>query len=320
MLERYWVIVIAFGLALPIYAQERVAVGGPAVTDEQAAQEDGTSADQSEQPAFPVVILETREQASHATEREAKTDQHEADDLAAQRKAADAADRAATAADRQILPIWVQVSLAGVGTFLLVWTLYLNSRASRDASIAALASIRAADAAEKAYLMENRPWIKITPTMIGPVDFGKREVEADFRIDNVGKSPAVNVRIMLDARVVRVIQPEKRHIAEIAEAHSKNAKYNTLMSALVFPGDPLETRAQGRIEELAALNGKPTTEVDLALICTATYRSNLGETFFHTSMTYMVKEGKAFLRTDRQYETDTSVLNWRADPRLTSAS
>ena len=133
-------------------------------------------------------------------------------------------------------------------------------------------------------------------------------------------TPAINVRVMIDARIVRIIQPGKRHIADIAERHIKNAKSNELMSALAFPNDPIETRSQGSIEELAAPNGNPTTEVDLALICTVVYRSNLSEEFFHTSMTYMVKDRDKFLRTDRQYGPENSYLQSSIDPRLSSAS
>lgn len=220
----------------------------------------------------------------------------------------------------------LQVFVGLGGLVGLMVTIYLSNRATKAATAATEAGIRAADAAEKAYLSDNRPWIKIAPVVVGPIDFLRGEVDAQFQVDNVGKSPALNVRILVHGYIVRIIQIDKTHVARLVDDYVKNAPHNTLTSALVFVGEPLATRSTGRIAELSTPNRNESREVEFALVCTATYRSSLSDTYFHTSMTYMVRQHSGFLQTGRRYTGEEQdprgqrLMTWDLDPRVTSVS
>lgn len=212
-------------------------------------------------------------------------------------------------------------SLIGIGGIYFVGrSLDLNAKATEEAT-------RAADAAEKALVAENRPWIRFSLLSVG-IDFASRTAEAEFRVENGGKSPALNVRMLIDPFIVRAIQIDKTHVAQAVGGHVHNAPHNVLMSAVVFPGDPLETKSVGRIEELSAPNGDPSTHVNLVLVCTATYRSAMSDIYFHTSMTFMIKSGNGPLSTNQRYETvqdpesgeTIEPFSWSRVHRVTSAS
>ena len=153
MLERYWVAIFALGLALPAHSQEGVSIEGPAVEEGQPAQA-GDGVSYSPPTPFPVVIVETPEQAAHAQESEQNAADHEAADLAAQRKAADAADRAAATAERQEIPAWVQIWLAIVSTIIAlialgfsIWSGYRSDKTAR-AQLRAYVLLEGIDLAE----------------------------------------------------------------------------------------------------------------------------------------------------------------------------
>jgi hypothetical protein len=84
-------------------------------------------------PGFAVRIVESPEDAEDRRNREKKSDQHETDDLAAQRKAADAAERSATTAEGQIIPTWIQAAVAIVGTIALLVTIAFSIKATNAA-------------------------------------------------------------------------------------------------------------------------------------------------------------------------------------------
>jgi hypothetical protein len=94
---------------------------------------------------FPVVIVQSDDDASKEQEGETKSDAHEAADLLAQQQAALAAERAAIAAERQLDPIWWSVLLSGVAAIVSVgalvlgfstqWTIIRTSRAELRAYV-----------------------------------------------------------------------------------------------------------------------------------------------------------------------------------------
>lgn len=67
-------------------------------------------------PPLQVQIIESAADAEHTQEREAKSDKHEAEDL-------DAQVRAANAAEKQVRFAWVTTFLTFAGTVLLIWNL-----------------------------------------------------------------------------------------------------------------------------------------------------------------------------------------------------
>ena len=113
-------------------------------------------------PPVPVRIIQSVDEAEHEAAREAKSDQHEAEDLAAQQKAADSAQLAAAAGQRQVEAAWAAAILSLFGTGLLVWTLRETRRTAQAAIDGVAAADRAARAAEQANLemrYSQRAWI-----------------------------------------------------------------------------------------------------------------------------------------------------------------
>lgn len=187
MLKRYWFVIVALGLALPNYAQERTGVESPAIRDGSSDAVDIAS--EFEPPALPVVIVQTPEQESHASEREAKADEREAHDLAAQQEAADAADRGATAADRQIIPTWAQAGFAFVGTVLLVVTVIYTIRTHRHTVASSERQLRA--------------YVGTTSCGIKPVELGG-EIVAGITIKNFGHTPATITHVSSAIQIIDI--------------------------------------------------------------------------------------------------------------------
>jgi hypothetical protein len=297
MLGRYWGIVcICLALASgPVFGQQSP---NGVSSERPSVEEQGSEQKQPEPFGVPVVVVETSEQSQHADSRESKSDQHEAEDLDAQRKAADAGDRAAAAAEWQIKATVAQIVVAALGTGLLFWTLFLNARAARDAGVAATAgrvaaeaSVRAADAAEKAYLADNRPWLNFTLHRVGDYTPGKR-LEVYFFLENLGKSPALDTKIWIKAVKVRMIQIDKSHVRKHAEECVRNAPHNTFQSAAVLPTTKMVTRQDAfEVEELESPD-RNSTGYWLGLLCVCTYRSAVSDKpdrFFHSTLTLLLK-------------------------------
>ena len=163
---------------------------GPAVEAETQREARG-GRHPSEPPPVPVRIIQTIEEAEYNAAREAKSDQHDAEDLKAQVRAADAASE-------QIAPSWAAAVLSGIGTILLVWTLCETRKTAKAAVAGVKAANRAAKAAEQANLesrYSQRAW----------VSFSKLQPSADIGDDgkvlcfhfkfvwsNSGPTPAIN--------------------------------------------------------------------------------------------------------------------------------
>jgi hypothetical protein len=199
MFRGYWLAIIAVGLtANPVLAQQGPTAGAPVKKVES-----GNPANSGNPPAFPVVILQTPDQTKDAEAREAQSDKHEAEDLAAQQEGAEASDRSATATQWQVIPAWWQAFLATIGAGALIYSLYLNRKATTAAVKSADAAIRSVDAAIRVDL----PILRCeTPEFIGhdgPVPkFGPRSgvglnlsptefcsISA-FGVQNFGRTPA----------------------------------------------------------------------------------------------------------------------------------
>lgn len=85
---------------------------------------------------LPVMVLETPAQAQSTALRDAKADRHDAEDLDAQVRAADAAER-------QISPAWAAAFLSFVGTILISITLAVSLLDLKHAREATRQSLRA---------------------------------------------------------------------------------------------------------------------------------------------------------------------------------
>ena len=82
------------------------------------------------------------------------------------------------------------VGFAGIAG--LIWTAILSNKATNAATTATEAAIRSADAAEKAYLAENRPWMDVSIFNIGDISLLDGRVRLNFsvRARNISNAPA----------------------------------------------------------------------------------------------------------------------------------
>lgn len=147
-------------LATHVWAQDAQGVTpeGPAVQEQPNGSADGTRGYEWKS-ALPVTIVESPQDAEHARDREQKADEHEADDLDAQRRAASAAERSATTAEGQIIPTWIQATVAIVGTAALLITIWFSIRATNAAVLSAKLAKEAIDVARDTAQIELRAWI-----------------------------------------------------------------------------------------------------------------------------------------------------------------
>lgn len=168
-------------LATHVSAQEAkgVAKESPAVEKEQAKPADRGVPDAGSH-GLPVTIVETPEQAANAAKREKQSDEHEAADLDAQRRAADAAERSAATAERQEIPAWTQIWLAIAGTIIAILAFFVSAWTSIQGLITTRAQLRA-------YVFVNDAFIK---NLDGP---GPAIVHVYLK--NYGQTPAFDVTV-----------------------------------------------------------------------------------------------------------------------------
>ncbi len=125
-------------IGLALWSQSPHAQGIPTPSPTPEEQADKPTGKSAPNPSgIPVTIIETLEQAKAGDAREKESHDHDAKDLDAQIRAADAGERGATAAEWQIIPTWLGAILSFIGTCLILWTLFLTRQAnyiSRDTS------------------------------------------------------------------------------------------------------------------------------------------------------------------------------------------
>jgi hypothetical protein len=137
-------------LTTHVGAQEAQGVAAENPTGGQQSQGD-TSRQNGDiwKSALPVKIIEDPNQTSHTTEREIKSDKHEAEDLDAQVRAANAAEIGATATERQVTPTYAQAVFGFIGMLLLISTVIYTAKTYR-------LTVRSTRAQLRAYIFQNR--------------------------------------------------------------------------------------------------------------------------------------------------------------------
>ncbi|RUU44107.1 hypothetical protein EOD08_11200 [Mesorhizobium sp. M6A.T.Ca.TU.002.02.2.1] len=163
-------------LATHVSAQEAqgVATDGPAVGKQAPGNADAGEGNASKS-ALPITIIESPDQANHATERETKADKHDAEDLDAQQKAADAAEVSATAAQRQVIPTYAQAILGALGMVLL-FAAFLYTKWTYDHSVSS------SERQLRAYVC--------LEGVHAPAGFEADEITAVAHVKNFGATPA----------------------------------------------------------------------------------------------------------------------------------
>ena len=154
-------------------------------------------------PGFAVRILEEPELSESAKREQSEATQREKDDLVAQQLAAESAYR----------NLWIALSqtiIAVFGTVALIYSLYLNRKATRAAESAVKVTEKAvalAEAANEATAKSNaiavhnaridqRAWVILEIVSIGPVRRQKdRQIQVRVNViaKNTGKTPATGL-------------------------------------------------------------------------------------------------------------------------------
>jgi len=177
MSRSYWLPIVALGgfLATTALGQTPNAQGvsqpAPPVAS-QSTQAADKKPQRPEDTALPIIIIQDPADASHAQDREAKSDKHDDDDLRAQIRAADAAEK-------QVSPAWAAVAITLLGTMFVYW----NLREVRNANAIA----------ERAIHAHARPWIGLVRATLKPLNDGL-PAEIAVEVENFGQSPALRVR------------------------------------------------------------------------------------------------------------------------------
>jgi hypothetical protein len=181
--------------------------------------------------SVPVRILENPDGAKHTLERETKSDQHDVDDLDAQRKAADAAERSAAATEWQKIPTLVQISIAVLGTIGLIGSLVLNSRATNAAIAANAYTLKAIEQEQMNTRIQLRPYVYVSDAAIyWAEDYAAIIVEINFK--NFGQTPAKKMSVWVDFAVGHIVEDKMdfgrrndhvfSNVDDIAPTHLRN--------------------------------------------------------------------------------------------------
>ncbi|MCZ4430721.1 hypothetical protein O3S81_13530 [Agrobacterium sp. SOY23] len=178
---------------------EGVQTPSPPPTEQVVTEPDKS---QNEASPFPVIIVESGEQADASKGKEVETREHDAREL-------DAQIRAANAAEKQIFPAWIGVLVGAIGTVLLVWTLFETRKAAKAAWDAA-DSARNALHSDRAWITPNEVWADFVD------DDGNEKIQCGIRWENTGRSPALRVKFgshisfvgpNAKANVVKIVMP-----------------------------------------------------------------------------------------------------------------
>ena len=193
MLNSDWKFIIAFGL---VFADQALAQQLPEQTidqqDESGGQQQGQNS--ATPPGLPVRILEVPEQSEDAKRDQREAEQREIDDLVAQQMAAKAAEHSYQIGIAQTI-------LAFFGTLALIYSLYLNRRATDAAVVASKAAMDALNS-ERAWMLPDgyacEPW---TDIKIDGVQYS-HALGFSMIWKNSGRSPAVHLSAYFDSKII----------------------------------------------------------------------------------------------------------------------
>ena len=159
--------------------------------------------------SVPVRIIESQDEADHSKDREAKSDEHDAKDL-------DAQVRAANAAERQIWIAYTSIFFTFVGTALLVWNLSESRRATKAAQESASSSQSAVLAANEANNVAReigqaqvRAYLTCTEAKY---TISKTSIFCQLVIANKGQSPADRIALKPSLKVIGFNPPVSKDV------------------------------------------------------------------------------------------------------------
>lgn len=275
-------LVIALVCSSTAHSQDSPRVSEKAPTVEEQGHNETTQAKpHTSEFSIPVRLIENPSEADRAKEREARSDQHEADDLDAQQRAAAAGERSATASERQIIIAWWQLGLAVVGSIALFYTLWLTREMAKNAAEANRISRESIVSSQRAWLSIDRVRLR-HPTRIS--DDGA-VIVIEVIIKNVGQTPATSVWTLFE-----VIVPGDIYHSETPGIIDKNALMSILeklhlrthelppeMGHIIFPMDTgthiiRVTINKNRIDNISRLFDTGTPIFNLTLFVCVGYK------------------------------------------------
>ena len=175
---------------------------------------------------IPVTIVETPDEVQRADIRQAKSDKYDAEDLAAQRQAAQAADRSAAAAEWMKKPTWIQIGIGLATVAGLFYTLHLTRKSTRIAEEAVAET-------QKNNRLELRAYLAVEP--LGIKNLIRRDKGIGLvQIRNVGRLPARDV-----SAIVHMTVCDRDKWMGFAEVHGE------ISSRTIHPG---ATMSQGSVD------------------------------------------------------------------------
>ena len=212
MSRRDWGFILAIGLGAfcgPGLAQSPDCQGAtckPPTETSDGGGHAGQSAEVKERFVLPVQIIEDPDGAQRATESERKAEEHDAADLEAQRKAADAAATSAEVAEWQKIPTIAQLVLAGMAAVGLFVSLYYTrqsiilNRAATDAAVEGNATtIKAIDQEQINARHQLRAYITAS---WASAEYDGRFSQVVMGFQNFGATPALWINIHAECIVV----------------------------------------------------------------------------------------------------------------------
>lgn len=197
----YWLSIFAIvGLALWSQSPRAEGVASPSPAPKEhsgiAAKNGGPNPN-----GIPVIIVETPKQAIAGEAAQKESREHEAKDLEVQLKAADAGERAATATERQIIPIWIGAFLSFLGTGLIFWSLCLTRKANQN-------TINAINQEQANAERQLRAYVFVDTVSLKDSNSKKFATQVIVTTKNFGQTPAKQV--MVDFNLVVPLWGEQK--------------------------------------------------------------------------------------------------------------
>lgn len=214
-----------------------------------------------------------------------------------QRRSVAAAEDQARAADDQAF-------YTLVGLVLLFFTLVATGAAAVAAFVAARAAGETVQTMRATALLENRAWLKLSPTEAGPVRFKKDDIlfSVKVRAENIGKSPATHVSIAgnlhnaearrLTKGVIEPLLSDMRHAAEENQLRFPDP--------VLMPGETAEIGFSGPALPLPkGTSGAPDPQrpyLRLSAACAVLYKTVGSDQWHYTAHTLRIsrRDGQPF--------------------------
>jgi len=232
-----------------------------------------------ETPEFsvPVHIIHDKASAERARIERVVQEQHDAEDLVAQQRAAIAGERAADAAETQIRLAWYQLSVSIVGALGLIVTLLLTWRSTRAAAAAATAAVNANNVTRQNFELDQRPWIRLERPVINLAEHENTfAVQFSLEAINVGKTPAKETELHLQLSFGKLKTPGAEGVESFAQSLAAPGTWRNSQK-IVFPN------ASRPLDDVVLLEESPPSDQSCRIRYCVNYKGASGSSIYHTA-------------------------------------